>query len=725
MKRKRIESDDRANKACCMFSDININLPCEEMDEVRRRLDSVIVPTINEEEIFFKCDVCKIYFCAQCWNVKHRSLDFNHFYESQKNGIKYLTVPSQTNKQIKLFETQLDIVDQVFNLIQKSCENKKLVGNSIKINFQHNSATPYIETTTESTIESTTSKLSDPQPEKPAIKISEKRKLMESPQFYLVAPVGAGKTIMTLFLISKIIDNINNNYGFENLKKIKFPYDGDFLKCNYEIYNNIKDLNVKNYEYTTDGLLVTLNEQAENNKLEDFYNSLSTDACYDEEEEDMFCVLGRPERFKIFNFNMWFNSNFRYCIFIIVPTPVFDQWKTELVNYSQNFLNHQDVEVIYASNVRLLKDKANQKKKRIFLATHSTLLHHQHVFKTFSKKNHTMFFIDEFCLNSFSEFGNMFCLNISANETYKSNPTNGVILNDNNYMKLLSIKQTKVVYSLPKFINVLDSYTFEELKLHDLSSLYKIYKSELNAMREKGKVIENKMADIVDETRLKQMRETLKDLTNKCERYTEALNSSCFICFDDFCETIPPIQGTCGHYVCIDCVYRSQTSVCPMCRSARAFEPNTIVNFVTRKNGKQNTLLQSFQDTMEIFEPGSKTLVAYKLSTNDETIRNYITVAEDLGFKIFKIDKMVIGEFKNKIQYFEKDSEKSVMFLNSTMCSYGLNLQFVKNLVILNKIESDNITMEEYKQMIGRCQRYGRKEVLNLYEFTNVKPSEM
>ncbi len=67
------------------------------------------------------------------------------------------------------------------------------------------------------------------------------------------------------------------------------------------------------------------------------------------------------------------------------------------------------------------------------------------------------------------------------------------------------------------------------------------------------------------------------------------------------------------------------------------------------------------------------------------------------------------------VQWFnEHDETRKVLFMNAKYCGAGLNLQVCTDLIIYHDMDQDLIT-----QIIGRAQRYGRTQALNIYSFND------
>jgi hypothetical protein len=237
------------------------------------------------------------------------------------------------------------------------------------------------------------------------------------------------------------------------------------------------------------------------------------------------------------------------------------------------------------------------------------------------------------------------------------------------------------------------------------------------------KEIHNKKAElkyqserIVDDTKsheeiIRKLKEKIKSLEDKLISIEEKIKSyadeSCPICLMDF--TNPAVMKCCSNLFCISCLTMIN-GLCPMCRSPFVL---TDLNVIIKKDEKpvekkvEKELLSKQQNLLNIIEkkPKGKFLVfsCYE-NTND-------SIAKLLKQKNITFSKLLgsCGLINNTIDKFNK-GEINVLLLNAEYYGSGLNLQMASDIIIYHEM---NIELET--QIIGRAQRIGRTEPLNVY----------
>lgn len=220
--------------------------------------------------------------------------------------------------------------------------------------------------------------------------------------------------------------------------------------------------------------------------------------------------------------------------------------------------------------------------------------------------------------------------------------------------------------------------------------------------REKEKRIETVQAEIVS---VKTRNETLQQKIKSIEEQQE----SCPICYDTLGDP-SCMLWCCNNVFCYDCIRRltTRSSTCPFCRESITLENVRVIHRSsdsTAQNSAKDRPMTKLETLRSIFRsaPEGKFLVFSSYDTTFERIRDYledeIHVTRPVGSSA-TIDK--------RIREFE-DGTTRVLLLNSQHLGSGLNLQCATHVIFFHSMSK---TMEQ--QVIGRAQRAGRKEALQV-----------
>lgn len=179
----------------------------------------------------------------------------------------------------------------------------------------------------------------------------------------------------------------------------------------------------------------------------------------------------------------------------------------------------------------------------------------------------------------------------------------------------------------------------------------------------------------------------------------------CAICMGEY---DPPISyfKKCGHFFCKACVDH-MTSIqttdvkCPMCRTSHFRSDINIINNVvditsSSKSLEIITLIKSTEKRFIVFTQFSKLID----NLNSLFLRN-------------NINSMNYSIFKNTA---DKDSVQ-VIILSSEENASGIDLSFISDVIIFEPFEDHYYCKEIEKQLIGRCDRIGQKNKVNVYRY--------
>jgi hypothetical protein len=314
-----------------------------------------------------------------------------------------------------------------------------------------------------------------------------------------------------------------------------------------------------------------------------------------------------------------------------------------------------------------------------------------------------------------------------------------VIKNNNDYvsqsMNLPALNQILINCLTPKAIGMIKEFVTQDIMnmINAGNIIEAVNKINCNADTDDNifkaitskleKEIHNKKAElkyqterIVDDTKsheeiIKKLKEKLKSLEDKLSSIEEKIKSyadeSCPICLMDFIN--PAVMKCCNNLFCVPCLTMINR-LCPMCRSPFVLED---LNVIIKKDEKtvekkiEKELLSKQENLLNIIEkkPKGKFLVfsCYE-NTND-------SIAKLLKNKNITFSKLLgsCGLITNTIDKFNK-GEINVLLLNAEYYGSGLNLQMASDIIIYHEM---NIELET--QIIGRAQRIGRTEPLNVY----------
>lgn len=246
-------------------------------------------------------------------------------------------------------------------------------------------------------------------------------------------------------------------------------------------------------------------------------------------------------------------------------------------------------------------------------------------------------------------------------------------------------------------INVLTSRTEKDLhnKRQELEFNKRIFHADPRAHAETIKKIEEKIKSL--ETRLESMKDRIKSFATE----------NCQICLNDF--NTPCVLPCCSNIFCISCLTMVHNK-CPVCRTAFTMNLLHVIDNDTldqNKKKEEKKLLSKKDNLINIIKKKEhgKFLVFSNYDATNDTIANYLT-NEDIKFgKLvgnFNVINSTIEKFKN--------GSLRVLILNAHNYGSGLNLQMATDIIIYHEMPKELET-----QVIGRSQRMGRTQPLNVY----------
>ena len=247
-----------------------------------------------------------------------------------------------------------------------------------------------------------------------------------------------------------------------------------------------------------------------------------------------------------------------------------------------------------------------------------------------------------------------------------------------------------------------------EDKLHNKKIEYDM-KSQMSYSSEHAK------NESLDKIKLK-----IKNLEEKISGIKSKLNDNnlCSICYDDNIEN-KAITMCCNTKFCIECIsqWLHQKNTCPFCR-----EPISNSNICVITNKKQENIEKSqepptkIQHLKNLIESNKnndnfKMLIFSDFDNTFNEITEYMNI-ENISYKRVMGTTSKINKIIKNYKLSNNNSESiQVLLLNAEYCASGINLENTSDIVIYHSM-SDAKT----KQIIGRGQRPGRTNILNVWK---------
>jgi hypothetical protein len=228
----------------------------------------------------------------------------------------------------------------------------------------------------------------------------------------------------------------------------------------------------------------------------------------------------------------------------------------------------------------------------------------------------------------------------------------------------------------------------------ELEYMERLLPSDRRVHDESIKKLKDKIVSF--ETRLKNITEKIKSLEK----------DSCPICLDDI--KTPALIPCCNNLFCLQCLAVIHNKRCPMCRNPFTMKDLHIINNeITKTNKIEKKLLSKKDNLINIIKKkvNGKFLVFSNYENTNDNIGKILT-DENISYSKLAGNINVIN---NTIDKFKKGKIK-VLLLNATNYGSGLNLQMASDIVIYHEMSAELQT-----QIIGRSQRMGRTEQLNVY----------
>ena len=250
------------------------------------------------------------------------------------------------------------------------------------------------------------------------------------------------------------------------------------------------------------------------------------------------------------------------------------------------------------------------------------------------------------------------------------------------------------VYTDDNIVKVLTNNIEKEIhnKNLELEYLEKIIPTDKKAHDENIKKIKDKI------TSLKNRHESI---VNRVKHFKE---ESCPICLDNINN--PAIVPCCNNMFCLECV-ATVKGKCPMCRTNLCVKDLLIINNQIKQSHINKKLLSKKENLLNILNKkrNGKFLIFSSYDyTNDniskflnENLISHAKIAGNIAVINKTIEKFTNGDIR-------------VLLLNASNYGSGLNLQMATDIIIYHEMD-----LELETQVIGRAQRFGRIDQLNVY----------
>ena len=218
----------------------------------------------------------------------------------------------------------------------------------------------------------------------------------------------------------------------------------------------------------------------------------------------------------------------------------------------------------------------------------------------------------------------------------------------------------------------------------------------------------------------------METMTKKIDLITERIkeNDLCTICYDT--ASNKTLTSCCQNTFCFKCinVWLAQSHVCPLCK----IKMNIGDLFVIDETAVDQPSTESDHDT-DIFDPlkpnpkndkfQNLELILSSLKNKedakvlifaafDNTFTNVVPILQRLGTH-YEYVKGNSNQIRCTIERYKEGNTK-VLLMNTQHFGSGLNLENTTDMILFHKFDTEN-----EKQVIGRAQRYGRKEPLNVH----------
>lgn len=224
-------------------------------------------------------------------------------------------------------------------------------------------------------------------------------------------------------------------------------------------------------------------------------------------------------------------------------------------------------------------------------------------------------------------------------------------------------------------------------------------------------MLESQPRNIVDKKYIELNKKRLTDMETRKRVFENiSLDSrECPICMVSLDESQVTLTTECGHTFCFDCILRSlkMKTECPVCR--HILSDNIVIK---QQNESQ-------------IHPNDE-----QLRTKDDILQKILENSEQKKFLVYSGNREQLYDFQAKyssetlkcmyLKYYKPDDIQlyvngnvNVMFITDDLLS-GIDLTCTTDLVMFSQVSP-----AKEKQLLGRCNRLGRRHPLNVHRIVN------
>ena len=257
-------------------------------------------------------------------------------------------------------------------------------------------------------------------------------------------------------------------------------------------------------------------------------------------------------------------------------------------------------------------------------------------------------------------------------------------------------------------------------KVNDENNLIKVVTNDLERNLENAKIefeMKSKLhysCKKVKETALEKLSEKIVELQSKIDHVKNKLveKSACPICYDTVNNKT--ITKCCNTSYCLECIsyWLAQNDSCPFCRHKLTFNDLIIMDDCCKDQTQEEVkvLRNKLFYLKKFFEQKLSSNSKFKVLIFSDYYESFDEVSELLNSQSIKYSK-IMGSHSTISKTIEnyKNGDINVLLLNSNFSGSGLNLENSTDVLIYHSMNN-----EKDKQVIGRAQRPGRTERLNI-----------
>lgn len=275
----------------------------------------------------------------------------------------------------------------------------------------------------------------------------------------------------------------------------------------------------------------------------------------------------------------------------------------------------------------------------------------------------------------------------------------GVI--DNLEINRLNALDTSTIVSKTKY-----NHGSENNIVSSFVSKFEIEKSNLEAKLNDTEEIQS----IHKEDIIYKLKQRIQDVSLKITNINARIvdTDTCFVCYDSIKSKT--VLNCCMNSMCLKCItlWMKTNPVCPICKSKLDNKDLFIVHEENKSElSDENTKLENLKHILKNLQENEKRQILI-FSTYDNSFEKIINIIDFYKMKYSFLKgnqnfiKKTITEYNN--------NETNILLINPTHYGSGLNLETTTDIIMFHKFDS-----EIEKQVIGRAQRPGRKNKLNIW----------